>query len=153
MSTSARKSLETDKKRKALEAQTPENWKSRHCSNPSTAPPPSIQARPALRAPGSTRAFNRARHLTRKQAKGKNASVTHALVQTEACLPKDAAGNFISEQERSDVVHDLLALLAEKSPSYLKTNFRNRWTNSGLLERRSSRQIDLLTKWSTSFTG
>ena len=66
-----RKSLETDKKRKALEAQTPENWKSRHCSNPSTAPPPSIQARPALRAPGSTRAFNRARHLTRKRRKGK----------------------------------------------------------------------------------
>jgi len=46
-----RKSLETDKKRKALEAQTPENWKSRHCSNPSNAPPPSIQSRPALRAP------------------------------------------------------------------------------------------------------
>jgi hypothetical protein len=59
-----RKSLETDKERKALEAQTPENRKSRH----------------------------------RKQAKGKNASVTHALVQTEACLPKDVAGNFISEQ-------------------------------------------------------
>jgi hypothetical protein len=53
-----RKSLETDKKGKALEAQTPENWKSRHCSNPSTAPPPSIQARPALRAPGSSRTQN-----------------------------------------------------------------------------------------------
>jgi hypothetical protein len=26
----------------------------------------------------------------------------------EACLPKDAAGNFIAEQERPDVVHDLL---------------------------------------------
>lgn len=32
----------------------------------------------------------------------------------KACLPKDAAGNFIAEQERSDVVHDLLAFLAEQ---------------------------------------
>jgi len=32
----------------------------------------------------------------------------------EACLPKDAAGNFIASQERSDVVHDLLAFLAER---------------------------------------
>ena len=31
-----------------------------------------------------------------------------------ACLPKDAAGNFIAEQEKSDVVHDLLAFLAER---------------------------------------
>ncbi|MDD4163519.1 MAG: hypothetical protein PHW87_13670 [Methanothrix sp.] len=27
----------------------------------------------------------------------------------DACLPRDTAGNFIAEQERSDVVHDLLA--------------------------------------------
>jgi hypothetical protein len=32
----------------------------------------------------------------------------------EACLPKDAEGNFIAEQEVSDVVHDLLAFLAER---------------------------------------
>jgi len=32
----------------------------------------------------------------------------------EACLPKDEAGNFIASQEKSDVVHDLLAFLAEK---------------------------------------
>ena len=32
----------------------------------------------------------------------------------KACLPKDEAGNFIAEQEKSDVVHDLLAFLAEK---------------------------------------
>jgi hypothetical protein len=32
----------------------------------------------------------------------------------KACLPKDKAGNFIASQERSDVVHDLLAFLAEK---------------------------------------
>jgi len=36
------------------------------------------------------------------------------LARVEACLPKDAAGNFIPEQEKSDVVHDLLAFLAER---------------------------------------
>ena len=36
------------------------------------------------------------------------------LARVEACLPKDAQGNFISEQEKSDVVHDLLAFLAEQ---------------------------------------
>jgi hypothetical protein len=37
------------------------------------------------------------------------------LSRVDACLPKDEAGNFISEQEKSDVVHDLLAFLAERS--------------------------------------
>jgi len=32
----------------------------------------------------------------------------------ESCLPKDSEGNFIPEQERSNVVHDLLAFLAER---------------------------------------
>ena len=36
------------------------------------------------------------------------------LSRVENCLPKDAAGNFIAEQEKSDVVHDLLAFLAER---------------------------------------
>jgi hypothetical protein len=32
----------------------------------------------------------------------------------EVCLPKDEAGNFIAGLEKSDVVHDLLAFLAER---------------------------------------
>lgn len=36
------------------------------------------------------------------------------LSHVDSCLPKDAAGNFIPEQEKSDVVHDLLAFLAER---------------------------------------
>ncbi|MFZ2470657.1 MAG: hypothetical protein WAW52_01820 [Methanothrix sp.] len=36
------------------------------------------------------------------------------LAAVDACLPKDEAGNFIAEQERSDVVHDLLAFQAER---------------------------------------
>lgn len=35
------------------------------------------------------------------------------LSQVDACLPKDAQGNFLPE-EKSDVVHDLLAFLAEQ---------------------------------------
>ena len=44
-------------------------------------------------------------------AEGKHAEI---LAQVEACLPKDEAGNFIASQERSDVVHDLLAFRAER---------------------------------------
>jgi hypothetical protein len=36
------------------------------------------------------------------------------LAHVEDCLPKDSQGNFIPEQEKSDVVHDLLAFLAEQ---------------------------------------
>ena len=42
---------------------------------------------------------------------GKHADI---LAQVEACLPKDEASNFIASQEKSDVVHDLLAFLAER---------------------------------------
>ena len=40
--------------------------------------------------------------------------VEEILASVDFCLPKDAQGNFISEQEKSDVVHDLLAFLAER---------------------------------------
>jgi len=36
------------------------------------------------------------------------------LDRVDGCLPKDDAGEFIAEGERSDVVHDLLAHLAEE---------------------------------------
>jgi hypothetical protein len=39
---------------------------------------------------------------------------TEILAQVEACLLKDGEGNFIAGQEKSDVVHDLLAFLAER---------------------------------------
>ena len=49
--------------------------------------------------------------LQQLYAEGKHAEI---LAQVDACLPKDEAGNFIAEQEKSDVVHDLLAFLAER---------------------------------------
>ncbi len=44
-------------------------------------------------------------------AQGKDDEI---LAAVDSCLPKDEAGNFIAERERSDVVHDLLAFLAER---------------------------------------
>jgi hypothetical protein len=44
-----------------------------------------------------------------------NANEFDKIIQlVEECLPKDAEGNFITEEEKSDVVHDLLAFLAER---------------------------------------
>jgi hypothetical protein len=36
------------------------------------------------------------------------------LARVQSLLPRDEAGNFITEGEKSDVVHDLLAFLAER---------------------------------------
>jgi hypothetical protein len=69
---------------------------------------------PIRRIPFTTPAPERARLVAELQqlyADGKHAEI---LAQVDACLPKDEAGNFIAEQERSDVVHDLLAFLAER---------------------------------------
>jgi len=69
---------------------------------------------PIRRISFTTPAPERARlgaELQQLYADGKHAEI---LAQVETCLPKDEAGNFIAEQEKSDVVHDLLAFLAEK---------------------------------------
>jgi hypothetical protein len=71
MSKSARKSPETDKKGKALEAQPQKTGKPDSAQNPSTTPPPGIQARPALRAPGSIRTQHPRTAPHQEQAAGK----------------------------------------------------------------------------------
>jgi len=76
--------------------------------------PQQIRAFPIRRISFTTPAPERARlgaELQQLYAEGKH---TEILAQVEACLPKDAAGNFIADQERSDVVHDMLAFLAER---------------------------------------
>jgi hypothetical protein len=65
-------------------------------------------------SPFSTPAPERARlvaELEQLYADGKRAEI---LAAVEACLPKDAQSNFAADQEKSDVVHDLLAFLAER---------------------------------------
>jgi hypothetical protein len=69
---------------------------------------------PIRRISFTTPAPERARlgaELQQLYANDKHAEI---LAQVEACLPKDTTGNFIAEQEQSDVVHDLLAFLAER---------------------------------------
>jgi len=76
--------------------------------------PKQVRDFPIRRISFTTPAPDRARLGTELQqlyAKDKHAEIG-ALV--EACLPKDGAGNFIAEREQSDVVHDLLAYLAER---------------------------------------
>ncbi|RZB33415.1 MAG: hypothetical protein SRB1_01147, partial [Desulfobacteraceae bacterium Eth-SRB1] len=44
-----------------------------------------------------------------------NANEFDKIIQlVEECLPKDTEGNFLTDEEKSDVVHDLLAYLAER---------------------------------------
>ena len=56
----------------------------------------------------------RARLSTELQQLYADAKFAEILDRVNAYLPKNAAGNFISEQEKSDVVHDLLAFLARE---------------------------------------
>lgn len=44
----------------------------------------------------------------------KTAQSDQVLTQVEECLPKNKDGNFIADQEKSDVIHDFLAFLAEQ---------------------------------------
>jgi len=44
----------------------------------------------------------------------KTAQSDQVLTQVEECLPKDKDDNFITDQEKSDVIHDFLAFLAEQ---------------------------------------
>jgi hypothetical protein len=70
----------------------------------------------------ATSAPERARlwaQLQQLYADGKHAET---LAQVDACLPKDEAGNFIAIQERSDVVHDLLAFLTFLAERMLEMN-------------------------------
>ena len=61
--------------------------------------------------PTRARACPPGAELQQLYSEGKHAEI---LARVDACLPKDGAGNFVAEQEKSDVVHDLLAFLAER---------------------------------------
>ncbi|OPY48937.1 MAG: hypothetical protein A4E49_03308 [Methanosaeta sp. PtaU1.Bin112] len=53
--------------------------------------------------------------LEQLYAGGKLAEI---LAAVEACLPKDAQGNFVADREKSDVVHDLLLILNMNGKSF-----------------------------------
>ncbi|TFH48507.1 MAG: hypothetical protein E4G89_06180 [Methanothrix sp.] len=80
--------------------------------------------------------------LQQLYADGKYAEI---LAQVEVCLPKDAAGIFIAEQEKSDVVHDLLAFLAEKMLEMNKEKQKEIKGFLGWLESYLGAKVDDLT--------
>jgi hypothetical protein len=69
--------------------------------------------------------------LQQLYAEGNRAEI---LAQVDACLPKDAAGNFIAEQEQSDVVHDLLARSARSAGSDQDADNTNTATRKGFVD-------------------
>ena len=73
-----------------------------------------ITAIPIPRFTITTPAPERARLAAELQQLYSEGKHNEILAQVQSLLPKDDAGNFISEQEKSDVVHDLLAFLAER---------------------------------------
>ena len=69
---------------------------------------------PIRRISFTTPAPERARLVAELQQLYSEGKHDEILAQVRSLLPKDEAGNFITEQEKSDVVHDLLAFLAER---------------------------------------
>ena len=100
---------------------------------------------PIRRISFTTPASERARlgaQLQQLYAEGKHAEI---LAQVETCLPKDEVGNFISEQEKSDVVHDLLAFLAERMLEMNKQKQKEIKGFLGWLEGYLGAKVDDLT--------
>jgi type I restriction-modification system DNA methylase subunit len=67
------------------------------------------------------------------------------LKLVDNCLPKDASGNFIAEKEKSDVVHDVLAFLAEQMLEMNKVKQAEIKGFLSWLEREISVKIDDLS--------
>ena len=69
---------------------------------------------PIRRISFSTPEPERARLVAELKALYGASEFDQILIGVESCLPKDTEGNFIPAQEKSDVIHDLLAFLAEQ---------------------------------------
>ncbi len=73
-----------------------------------------ITAIPIPKFTFTTPADERARLVAELEQLYAGDKFTEILALVDACLPKDGEGNFIAGEGRSDVVHDLLAFLAER---------------------------------------
>lgn len=69
---------------------------------------------PICRISFTTPTPERSRLVQEMQELYRTGKFDEILARVETCLPKDSEGNFIPGQEKSDVVHDLLAFLAEQ---------------------------------------
>jgi hypothetical protein len=100
---------------------------------------------PIRRIPFTTPEPERARLVAELKQLYESDKFEEILAHVEACLPKDAKGNFISEQEKSDVVHDLLAFLAEKMLEMNRTKHAEIKGFLGWLEGYLGTKVDDLT--------
>lgn len=73
-----------------------------------------VEALPIRRIFFTTLASERSNLVEELKALYQSGQFDEILCRVESCLPKDAECQFITEQEKSDVVHDLLAFLAEQ---------------------------------------
>jgi hypothetical protein len=73
-----------------------------------------VEQTPIRRISFTTPAPERARLVAELQQLYSEGKHDEILTQVDSLLPRDEAGNFITEGEKSDVVHDLLAFLAER---------------------------------------
>ena len=73
-----------------------------------------IASFPIRRISFTTPAPERARLVAELQQLYAGGKHDEILAAVDSCLPKDGEGNFVAELEKSDVVHDLLAFLAER---------------------------------------
>ncbi len=75
---------------------------------------PYIGVCPIRRIPFTTPRDERQRLLEKLKVDMETGRPDEVLAMVDECLPKDDKGNFITEGAKSDVVHDLLAFLAER---------------------------------------
>ena len=100
---------------------------------------------PIRRISFSTPEPERARMVAELKSSYQARKFEEILINVEACLPKDAEGNFITAQEKSDVVHDLLAFLAEQMLEMNKPKQQEIKGFLGWLEKEIGARIDDLT--------
>ncbi len=89
-------------------------WRFRLTSTNNHVSTREIASLPAIHFNSNTPEPERARLVAELKALYQAGKFEEILASVEACLPKDAEGNFITAWERADVVHDLLAFLAEQ---------------------------------------
>ena len=89
-------------------------WRFRLTSSNNHVSTREIAGLPGISFNSTTPAEERARLAAELQDLYAQRKHDEILAAVNDCLPQDEAGNFVAGRERSDVVHDLLAFLAEK---------------------------------------
>ncbi len=89
-------------------------WRFRLTSTNNHVSTKEIASLPAIRFRFTTPSPERLRMVAELKELYEADKFTEILSKVDNCLPKDEAGNFITEREKSDVVHDYLAFLAKR---------------------------------------